>query len=145
MSPGSWLLVILIVLALAAGIALYLRRSSIAKEKARLEAYAAMPTRKYWGKRLRVPTHGPSCLAAKKLANERFKFEEAPQLPLAECTCKFDCRCSYELLEERRSGKERREGYDRRDAVRYDPDNPPRRSGHDRRKDRDSPFKDYVI
>lgn len=144
MNPGGWLLAI-IMLAMAGGIALYFRRSSIAREKARLEAYAAMPTKKYWGKQLSVPTDGPSCSAAKELADQRFKFDEAPCLPLAECTCKFACRCSYRLLEDRRSGKERREGYDRRDAVRYDPDNPPRRKGHDRRKDRDSPFKDYVI
>lgn len=145
MSPGGWMILILIILVLAGGVVLYLRRLNGIREKARLEAYAAMPSKKYWGKQLTLPARGPACMAAKELADRRFKFDEAPHLPLTECTCKFDCRCSYKLLEERRSGKERREGFDRRPVVRYDPDNPPRRSGRDRRKDRDSPFKDYVI
>ncbi|MDI6750314.1 MAG: hypothetical protein ACOY6N_05865 [Pseudomonadota bacterium] len=145
MSPGGWLLVILVGLALAGSIALYLHRAHLAREKARLEAHAAPPPKQYWGKQLIVPTHGQVCLAAKELADRRFKFDEAPHLPLADCTCKFDCRCSYKLLEERRSGKERREGFDRRPVVRYDPDNPPRRSGRDRRKGKDTPFNDYVI
>jgi hypothetical protein len=49
------------------------------------------------------------------------------------------------MLEERRSGNDRRSGRDRRPAIRYDPDKPPRRSGRDRRKDKDTPFNDYVI
>lgn len=145
MSLGGGLLVLLVVLALGGAIALYLRRVRIARERARLETYAAAPTKKYWGKRLTLPAQGHVCLAAQEIADTRFKFDEAPSLPLAECTCKFDCRCSYTLLEDRRSGKERREGIDRRPVVRYDPDNPPRRSGRDRRKGKDTPFNDYVI
>lgn len=144
MSVGGWLLIFVVFIALAGGVALHLHRRRLAREKARLEALASQPQKKYWGKQVIVPTCGQVCLAARNLAERCFKLDEAPNLPLAECTCKLDCRCSYRLLEDRRSN-ERREGFDRRAAVRYDPDNPPRRSGRDRRKDKDTPFTDYVI
>ncbi len=144
MSVGGWLLIFVVLIALGGGIALHLHHRRLAREKARLEALAAQPQRKNWGKQLIVPACGQVCLAAQNLAERRFRLDEASTLPLAECTCKLDCRCSYRLLEEKR-GYERREGFDRRGAVRYDPDNPPRRSGRDRRKDKDTPFTDYVI
>lgn len=144
MSTGGWFLIFLIIIALGGGVAVHLHRRHLAREKARLEALAAQPQKKYWGKQLLIPADAHVCLAAQELAGRCLKLDEAPPLPLAECTCRIHCRCSYRLLEERRS-KERREGFDRRGAVRYDPENPPRRSGHDRRKDKDSPFTDYVI
>jgi hypothetical protein len=145
MTAGGWLFVSLVTLALAGVVALYLHRRRLAREKARLEAQAAPPPKRYWGKQLIIPPHGHVCLAARNLADRRFKLDDAPHLPLTECTCKFDCRCSYRMLEERRSGNDRRSGRDRRPAIRYDPDKPPRRSGRDRRKDKDTPFNDYVI
>lgn len=144
MSAGSWLPILILVAGAAAGV-FYYRRARAKKEKARLKGRALPPKNVFWGKQFVAPKTGFVCEAAKMHADRCFKFDEAPAIPLPECTCKLDCRCTYLKLKERRSGNDRRSGRDRRPAIRYDPDKPPRRSGRDRRKDKDTPFNDYVI
>ncbi|MEW6292682.1 MAG: hypothetical protein AB1544_05180 [Pseudomonadota bacterium] len=139
-----WLLAFLVVVPLL-GLTVYLRRRRAAREQAYLEALAAPVEKPVWGKRVVIPPQGPACQAVKNIANTDFKTAEAPQLPLHACTHKFTCQCTYRQLEEKRSGKERRDGIDRRPVVRYDPENPPRRGGCDRRADKNTPFNDRAI
>lgn len=48
-----------------------------------------------------------ACEAAKQLTDKRFLSNEAPKLPLPECTAST-CHCHYEHYEDRRDGEERR-------------------------------------
>ncbi len=51
--------------------------------------------------------HMNACDAAKQLTDKRFLSDEAPKLPLPECTAST-CHCHYEHYEDRRDGEERR-------------------------------------
>lgn len=46
------------------------------------------------------------CREAKRVAGQRFLSNEVPMLPLGGCTAK-DCRCTYELYDDRRTDKRR--------------------------------------
>ena len=48
-----------------------------------------------------------ACEAAKQLTDKRFLSNEAPKLPLPECTAST-CQCRYGHHEDRRDGEERR-------------------------------------
>lgn len=135
----------LLVIAVLLGLVLALRQHQAARDKVYPKAPAAPAAKPAWGKQVALPSNGRFCQAVRNIANKKFKLHEAPPLPLHECTCKFDCQCKYRLLEDRRSGKERRTGVDRRPVVRYDPKNPPRRSGRDRREENNSAFNDRTI
>lgn len=139
-----WLLALLAIVLLL-GLIVYLRRRQAAKEKAYLAALAAEPETPVWGKQVAIPSQGYVCQAVRDIAGTHFMKDDAPHLPLHECTNKFACQCKYQLIKDKRSGKERRDGIDRRPVVRYDPDNPPRRSGRDRRKENNNPFNDGVV
>jgi len=80
-----------------------------------------------------IVSPGQACAAALRLESHRFMPLEAPKLPLAECTMAATCRCRCRAVPERRIAARRR-GYDRRERIRYDPDNPSRRSGPGRRR-----------
>lgn len=139
-----WLLALLVI-AVVLALVVTLRKRQAAKDKAYLEVMAAPVEKPVWGKQVAIPPKGQVCQAAKNITSTEFKVDEAPHLPLHECTHKFNCQCKYQLLEDKRSGKERRDGDDRRPIVRYDPENPPRRSGRDRRKDKNTAFNDRAI
>lgn len=139
-----WLLALLVI-AVVLALVVSLRKRQAAKDKAYLEVMAAPVEKPVWGKQVAIPPKGQVCQAAKSITSTEFKVDEAPQLPLHECTHKFNCQCKYQLLEDKRSGKERRDGDDRRPVVRYDPENPPRRSGRDRREDKNTAFNDRAI
>ena len=47
------------------------------------------------------------CSAVKELGGQRFLSEEAPLLPLAECSNPQGCRCVYEHFDERRDNLRR--------------------------------------
>lgn len=83
--------------------------------------------------RIEIPPGHPGCDAARALRDHRFVKEEAPALPLAECTNREVCACRYRHLPERRLVV-RRGPADRRTRLRFEPDNPPRRSGPGRRR-----------
>lgn len=138
-----WLLALLAIVVLL-GLVVYLRKRQATKDAAYLAALAAKPEIQVWGKQVEIPSQGPACQAVREIADTQFKRNEAPHLPLHECTHKFACQCKYRLLEDKRCGKERRDGIDRRPVVRYDPDNPPRRGGRDRREENNNPFNDGV-
>ncbi len=143
--PIEYWLPALLALVVVAGLVFHLRKRQAEKERAYLDALAAPVVKPVWGKQIDIPAHGHVCQAARDIADIEFRKDEAPPLPLRECTQKFDCRCKYRLLEDSRSGKERRAGIDRRPVVRYDPDNPTRRSGRDRREENNTAFNDLRI
>jgi len=144
MPIGYWLSALLALLVVL-GLVIYLHKRQTAKEKAYLAALAAPVEKRVWGKQVDIPAQGYVCQAVRDIADTRFKKQDAPHLPLHECTHKFGCQCKYQLLEDKRSGKERREGGDRRPVVRYAPDVPPRRSGRDRREENNTAFNDRAI
>jgi hypothetical protein len=72
------------------------------------------------------------CEAAFALKGRRFLGAEAPQIPLAECTCAPTCRCVYRKYSDRRAGPRREEEHSgMRRAGTSDPE---RRIGRGRRK-----------
>lgn len=141
---GYWISALLAIV-VALSLAIYLRKRQTAKERAYLEALAAPVEKPVWGKQVAIPSQGHVCQAVREIADVQFKKDEAPHLPLPECIYKSICQCKYKLIQEKRSGNERREGGDRRPVLRYDPDNPPRRSGRDRRKENNSAFNDGAV
>ena len=68
---------------------------------------------------------------------KEYPIGEKPQLPLPDCPFPRQCECHYIKLFDRRKG-ERRSGQElRAGGHRFEKDNPPRRSGKDRRKNVD--------
>ncbi len=47
------------------------------------------------------------CAAVRKISGRRFLSHEVPRLPLGGCDA-AECRCSYELFEDRRTGMRRK-------------------------------------
>lgn len=99
---------------------------------ARATVDKAPPATKIWGRRL-VATEPHACPAARALAGQSFRLDQAPTLPLQGCN-NPDCRCVFQPQTDRRSGEERRQGIERRDMARFDAPTD-RRSGKGRRKD----------
>jgi hypothetical protein len=131
---------LLIILAVIAGIVWRLRSSTRRRPRARItppqiirygpagQLETLQQNRNYWG----VEIHSGICEASKALAGRHFPFPEAPSLPLADCAASF-CTCSYVGLWERRKWH-RRALPDRRNAIRYLQDHPDRRCHRERRK-----------
>ena len=87
-----------------------------------------------WGVRISAPAKERACPQAQALLGKEFPIGKKPPLPLPDCPYSHQCECRYIKLfdrrrQERRSEQERREG-----GQRFEVDNPPRRSGADRRK-----------
>ncbi len=81
----------------------------------------------FWG----VGIKQAGCAAARRLTGQEFNFEEAPALPLEDCSAAM-CSCAYIGLKEKR--EQQRRQHDRRDNLRFDPDKPDRRSRKERRR-----------
>ncbi len=88
----------------------------------------------YWGKQL-IVTDPEACPPAREMAGMYFRNGTAPLLPLPGCT-RARCTCELNSVTERRSGEERRSGVERREDARFG-ERPDRRTGRDRRKDKD--------
>ena len=87
-----------------------------------------------WGVRISAPAKERACPQAQQILGKEFPIGKKPSLPLADCPYSHQCECRYIKLfdrrrQERRSDQERREG-----GQRFEVNNPPRRSGADRRK-----------
>lgn len=82
----------------------------------------------FWG----VEIGQAGCPAAQALLGQQFTFEQAPQLPLEGCDSAM-CSCQYKGLTDHRSQHRRKRGEQRKE-VRFDNDNPDRRSRKDRRR-----------
>jgi hypothetical protein len=131
---------LLIILAVIAGIVWQLRSSPRRQPRARItppqiilygpagQLETLKLNRNYWG----VEIHSGLCEASKPLAGRQFPFPEVPSLPLADCAASF-CTCTYVGLWERRKWH-RRAMPDRRTAIRYLQDHPDRRCHRERRK-----------
>ena len=82
----------------------------------------------FWG----VEIGQAGCKSAQALLGQQYTFDEAPQLPLQDCDSAM-CTCQYKGLKDHRS-KHRRLSGERRVEVRFDNENPDRRSRKDRRQ-----------
>ena len=82
----------------------------------------------FWG----VEMCNPGCEAARKLLGQQFTFDEAPALPLPDCSS-APCTCQFKGLPDKRHSV-RRSGVDRRTDIRFDKDHPERRSRRGRRR-----------
>jgi len=82
----------------------------------------------FWG----VEIGQPGCEAARQLHGKQFTFSEAPELPLQGCSQPV-CTCQFIGLRERRA-RHRRDHEDRRTEIRFEKDNPDRRSPKSRRR-----------
>ena len=82
----------------------------------------------FWG----VEIGQPGCEAARQLLGKQFTFAEAPELPLQGCSLPV-CTCQFTGLRERRASH-RRDHEDRRTEIRFEKDNPDRRSPKSRRR-----------
>ena len=131
---------LLIILAVIAGILWQLRNGKRRRRRSRLSPTPSVSqtpagqletlrlNKSYWG----VEIRSGICKASKELAGRQFPFAEAPTLPLAECKANL-CTCSYLGLWERRKWHRRTQA-DRRQSIRYLQNHPDRRSHRDRRK-----------
>ena len=81
----------------------------------------------FWG----VGIKQAGCTAARRLTGQEFNFEEAPALPLEDCSAAM-CSCAYIGLKEKR--EQQRRQHNRRDNLRFDHDKPDRRSRKERRR-----------
>ena len=79
----------------------------------------------FWG----VEIGQAGCEAAQALLGQQYTFDEAPQLPLADCSSAM-CTCQFKGLKDHRS-QHRRKSSQRRDEIRFD--NKDKGKGADRR------------
>jgi hypothetical protein len=86
-----------------------------------------------WGVRIAAPAKERACSHVRPLLGKEFPMTEKPLLPLRNCPFRHRCECRYIPLMDKRKDQ-RRSGKERREAQRFEQDNPPRRSGEDRRK-----------
>lgn len=134
-----WVLVGLLIVVLGAVLWVVLRARS-AKAEAVVASHQPLPARPTpsrpaatWGKVVVVPDPAAACPAVLRLQGQSFPNDDAPRLPLPDCSV-ANCQCRYAPAKERRNGAERRSGMDRRTQLRFEPGKPgDRRSGKDRR------------
>ncbi|GAC1632894.1 MAG: hypothetical protein NVS9B10_27810 [Nevskia sp.] len=77
-----------------------------------------------------------ACAVARESSMTWFREADVPKLPLAGCSQAEQCKCRFLRVAERRK-EHRRAAPDRRGALRFG-DAADRRTGKDRRKDRDT-------
>ena len=140
------ILIILVILAIIAGIIWKLRSSDVSPhDRVRQQHKMAKPqdefadmgskeraleklrhSQQFWG----VEIQQGGCDASIALAGKQFEFDNAPALPLPECTAHI-CPCQYKgLIEHRKSHRRAQE--DRRESLRFESERPDRRSLKDR-------------
>ena len=125
------LLVIGVAIAAAVtGLWAYLR-STAPKRAARGERKSSAKV-KQWGVRIAARDKERTCPPVRSFLGKEFRMADKPRLPLADCPYPHRCECHYVPLMDRRKSQ-RRSGEDRRGDQRFEKDNPPRRSGKDRR------------
>jgi hypothetical protein len=82
----------------------------------------------FWG----VEIGQAGCEAAQALLGRQYTFEEAPELPLADCGSAM-CTCQFKGLKDHRTQHRRKRG-EQRQEVRFETEKPDRRSRKDRRR-----------
>src|SRR5215471_6342605 len=112
------------------GLWLYLR--STAPKGAVSAKKKSPPKVRQWGVRIAAPERAQTCPPVRSILGKEFRMAVKPRLPLADCPYPHQCECHYVPLMDRRKSQ-RRSGEDRRGDQRYETENPPRRSGKDRR------------
>lgn len=123
---ANWVLLLIAVIAVAVWLLWFLQAS---KERTKLKSLPRAETARSTGKYQSVSIrYGiDPCEAVEKLSGKRFLSEEAPPLPLPDCSA-ARCQCWYVHVGDRRVD-------DRRDPYRPTSyGGPDRRSGTDRRR-----------
>jgi hypothetical protein len=99
------LIVLLVILVLAVGLILRLRRGSGSAPSA-APTRPKTPVSAYHAVSIKLSDY--PCTAARELAGQRFLSSEAPKLPLANCGNPAGCACRFVHHKDRRAGKDRR-------------------------------------
>lgn len=87
-----------------------------------------------WGVRIDAPVKERTCPRVREFLGKTFPNDARLPLPLPGCPNPHHCECRYVKLFEQR-GRQRRSSQERRqEGQRFEKDNPPRRSGSNRRK-----------
>ncbi len=89
-----------------------------------------------WGVRIAASAKAQTCPQVRGLLGKEFPVQQKPSLPVKECPFPRECECHYVKLFDRRK-EERRAGKERRAALRVEKGHGDRRSGKDRRKNKD--------
>ena len=131
---GSTILIVIFAAIVAALLGLWAYRRSVTLRAAGSKKRDAGNQAEQWGVRITAPAKERACPQVRELLGKEFRIGEKPQLPLPDCPFPHECECGYIKLFDHRK-QERRSGQERRQAgQRFEKDNPPRRSGKDRRK-----------
>lgn len=81
-------------------------KSGFKRAKSRVSSVAGSVNKLFHGVAVR-PRDENCCTAVERLGGQRFLSEEAPLLPLADCSNPQGCRCVYEHFDERRDNLRR--------------------------------------
>lgn len=134
--------ILLLILAIAAGGFWYLRRGGDKPSRASVSvSLPEVPADKGPPRRPgRMINPGEECCgAARRIATAWYPEGEVPHLPLDSCEHPQTCKCGWMRVLDRRA-THRRSEHDRRVSVRFE-DKDDRRTGRDRRKDANNPWK----
>jgi len=135
---GGVTIPIVVLVAIMAGLlGLWAYRRSPTPKVPRNGSHEANDQAEQWGVRIAAPVKERACPQARDRLGKEYPIGEKPHLPLPDCPFPRECECHYIKLFDRRKG-ERRSGQElRAGGHRFEKDNPPRRSGKDRRKNVD--------
>ena len=128
------ILILLVAAIVAAVLASWASRRSMAVPEAASLAVEAAKGPEQWGVRIDAADSQRTCPSVRELLGKDFPLGAKPPLPSPNCCFRSQCRCRYVKLYERRK-ESRRSGLDRRvRGQRFEEDQFPRRSGRDRRR-----------
>ena len=130
---GDTTILIVVIAIVASLLGLWAYRRSTKPSRVTTGTSKARNQVEQWGVRIAAPAGGRACPQVQELLGKEFPVASKPALPVQDCPYSHQCECHYVKLFDRRK-HERRSEKDRRQAQRFEKDNPPRRSGQDRRK-----------
>ena len=130
---GDTTILIVVIAIVAALLGLWAYRRSTMPKRATTGMRTARKQIEQWGVRIAASAGGRACPQVQELVGKELPLSNKPALPVPDCPYSHQCECHYVKLLDRRK-HERRSEKDRRQAQRFEKDNPPRRSGQDRRK-----------
>jgi hypothetical protein len=134
MDGMTTLIIVFVVAIVAALLGLWAYRRTPTPKAPRSGKNEVSDEAEQWGVRISAPDDKRACPQVRQCLDKEYPIGERPQLPLPDCPFPRQCECRYIKLFERRK-EERRSGQELRvKGHRFEKDNPPRRSGKDRRR-----------
>ena len=130
---GSTALIVVLALMVAGWMGLRVYRHAGTRPASRSRMSEHGNDAEQWGVRVSALAAKQACPQVRKLLGKEFLINQKPRLPLPDCPYPRQCECRYTKLYDRRR-VERRSSEERRKDQRFEKDNPPRRSGRDRRR-----------